>query len=58
MNAKQEIPMNKHAVACIYCGEIVGHVPHKYARIFHFFLKRGGEVIAKVVGFWELLVLD
>ena len=45
--------MNKHAVACIYHGEIAGPVPHNYTVSFHFCLKCGGEITAKVVGFWE-----
>ncbi len=31
-------------------GDVVGHVPKKFSRIFHFFLLRGGSIEAVVTG--------
>ncbi len=39
-----------HAVALKLNGEVVGHVPKKMSRIFHFFLLRGGSIEAVVIG--------
>ena len=38
-----------HAVALKLNGEVVGHVPKKMSRIFHFLL-RGGSIEAVVTG--------
>ena len=39
-----------HAVGLKLNGEVVGHVPTKMSRIFHFFLLRGGSIEAVVTG--------
>jgi hypothetical protein len=44
---------DKHAVAVLHKGTIVGHVPREHAKVFRFFLKRGGTVTVKVTGTQE-----
>ena len=42
---------DRHAVAVLKNGEIVGHMPHKLARFSWFFLKKdGGSINAVVTG--------
>lgn len=43
-------PNDVHAVTLNLSGNVVGHVPKKLSRIFHFFILRGGTIEAKVVG--------
>lgn len=40
---------DRHAVAVIKDGEVVGHMPHELARLSWFFLKRDGGTIKAVV---------
>lgn len=40
---------DRHAVAVIKDGEVVGHMPHELARFSWFFLKRDGGTIKAVV---------
>ena len=39
---------NKHAVAVMKDGCVVGHVPHCVSRVSWFFLKRGGHILCYV----------
>jgi hypothetical protein len=39
-----------YAVALLKDGNIVGHVPKENAKVYKFFLKRGGKITAKVIG--------
>ena len=45
--------MDKYAIKVIKNDTIVGHVPAEISKLVHFFLKRGGEVIATVTGSYQ-----
>ncbi len=44
-------PANPHDRFAVAKNEtVVGHVPRQYAKTFNYFLKRGGSIVAKVIG--------
>ena len=51
MAAEESNSFDKHAVAVLKHGEIVGHMPHELGRFSWFFLKRdAGSIKAVVTG--------
>lgn len=41
---------DRHAVAVIHKGEVVGHVPRENSKVCRFFLQRGGNLTVSVTG--------
>ena len=41
---------DRRAVSLLKSGTIVGHVPREFARVFWFFLGRGGKISCEVTG--------
>ena len=41
---------DRHAIAVLKSGQIVGHVPKDHAGIFYFYMKRGGQISVKITG--------
>ena len=41
---------DKHAMAVLKNGTIIGHAPQEYSRVMHFFITRGGTITATVTG--------
>lgn len=52
LTAEVELGNSKdiYAVSLKLAGDVVGHVPKKMSRIFHFFLLRGGTIESVVTG--------
>jgi hypothetical protein len=50
VETEQNNNFDRHAVAVIRNGSIVGHVPREFSRITAYFLMRGGKVTAEVTG--------
>ncbi len=40
--------VDKHAVSVLKNGHTVGHVPREHAKIFNFYLKRGGSISCQI----------
>ena len=41
---------DRHAVAILKGGTVVGHVPRNFSRTFYFFLGHGGSIECKITG--------
>ena len=50
INVEEENLFDRHAVAVLKNGEIVGHMPRTISRFSWFFIKRGGFIKAIVTG--------
>ena len=42
--------MDKNCVAILKNDIVVGHVPREHAKVFSFFIKRGGQITVKITG--------
>ena len=47
--AEENNCFDKHAVAVVKDGEVVGHIPRNISRISWYFLKGGGSITAEIV---------
>ena len=50
VNCEYSNEHNKHAIAVLNDGEIVGHLPGTISRVSWYFLRRGGRIICRVTG--------